>query len=206
MTGWIVALCVLVLLAIILLLRVGICVEYGQRFVLGLRIGPGNVQIYPAKRTSLKKRNKQKHVSQKRGENLELIRVLLPLVLRTLKRVCGKLQVDKLDMVISLCPESFNISTACWYKTSALFLRTGRQENPAWQNRQPRMHPRNTSRFARSWTISVDGTIIFAILVIKNITTPQIRIKNFLFLTSVGETMGVFIKRFLFLDGKCFII
>ena len=30
--------------------------------------------------------------------------------------------------------------------------------NPAWQNLQPRIHPRRTSTTARSWTIWVNGT------------------------------------------------
>ena len=29
---------------------------------------------------------------------------------------------------------------------------------PAWQKRQPRVQPRNTSTFRRSWTTSVSGT------------------------------------------------
>ncbi len=36
--------------------------------------------------------------------------------------------------------------------------RTGRVIMPAWQNRQPRVQPRNTSTFRRSWTTSVRGT------------------------------------------------
>jgi hypothetical protein len=39
--------------------------------------------------------------------------------------------------------------------------RTGRVIMPAWQNRQPRVHPRNTSTFSRSWTTSVSGTSWF---------------------------------------------
>jgi hypothetical protein len=29
---------------------------------------------------------------------------------------------------------------------------------PAWQKRQPRVHPRKISTFSRSWTTSVSGT------------------------------------------------
>ena len=36
--------------------------------------------------------------------------------------------------------------------------RTGRVIIPAWQNRQPRVQPRNTSTFRRSCTTSVRGT------------------------------------------------
>ena len=36
--------------------------------------------------------------------------------------------------------------------------RTGRVIMPAWQNRQPRVQPRNTSTLSRSWTTSVSGT------------------------------------------------
>ena len=36
--------------------------------------------------------------------------------------------------------------------------RTGRVIMPAWQNRQPRVQPRNTSTLRRSWTTSVSGT------------------------------------------------
>ena len=36
--------------------------------------------------------------------------------------------------------------------------RTGRVIMPAWQKRQPRVQPRNTSTFRRSWTTSVSGT------------------------------------------------
>ena len=36
--------------------------------------------------------------------------------------------------------------------------RTGRVIIPAWQNRQPRVQPRNTSTLSRSWTTSVRGT------------------------------------------------
>ena len=37
-------------------------------------------------------------------------------------------------------------------------MRTGRVIMPAWQKRQPRVQPRNTSTLRRSWTTSVTGT------------------------------------------------
>jgi len=36
--------------------------------------------------------------------------------------------------------------------------RTGRVIMPAWQNRQPRVHPRKISTLIRSWTVSARGT------------------------------------------------
>ena len=36
--------------------------------------------------------------------------------------------------------------------------RTGRVIMPAWQKRQPRVHPRKISTLKRSWTVSASGT------------------------------------------------
>lgn len=110
MTGLIVALCALVLLAVILLLRVGVQVEYGRpALAVRVRIGPGYVRVLPAKRKedaskSRKKDEKPKKTTKKpakKGQTLELLRAFLPLVLRTIKRLCGKLRVDTLDMVLT---------------------------------------------------------------------------------------------------------
>ncbi len=108
MTGLIVTLCALILLTALLLLRVGVQVEYGRdALAIRLRIGPGYVQVIPAKpRGKSKKTNPAKPAEKKRkapskGGTLKLICDFLPLVLRTIKRFCGKLQVDKLDMVLT---------------------------------------------------------------------------------------------------------
>lgn len=108
MTGLIVALCALILLTVLLLLRVGVQVEYGRDgLAVRLRIGPGYLQILPTKpRKKSKKTNSAKPAESKgkapsKGGALKLICDILPLVLRTVKRLCGKLQVDKLDMVLT---------------------------------------------------------------------------------------------------------
>lgn len=108
MTGLIVALCVLILLTVLLLLRVGVQVEYGRdTLAVRLRIGPGYLQVIPVKpRKKSKKTNPAKPAEEKRkappkGGTLKLICDFLPLVLRTIKRLCGKLRVDKLDMVLT---------------------------------------------------------------------------------------------------------
>ncbi|MBQ3556318.1 MAG: hypothetical protein IJA11_00775 [Oscillospiraceae bacterium] len=110
MTGLIVALCVLVLLTAVLLLRVGVQVEYGRpALAVRIRIGPGYVRILPAKRKKdtlkrPKKGTKPKENASKpakKGQTLELLRAFLPLVLRTVRRLCGKLRVDELDMVLT---------------------------------------------------------------------------------------------------------
>lgn len=104
MTGASVLICVLVLLAVVLLLRVGVRVEYAGAPVIRLRIGPGYVQLVPAKRSDTEKRKKtdgKKSEPKTKRDTLELVRTFLPLVLRTVKRVCGKLQVDELDMVLT---------------------------------------------------------------------------------------------------------
>lgn len=109
MTGAIIVLCILTLLAVLLLLRVGVRVEFTRQLVVCLRIGPGYVQIVPAKRKNAserKKADKQKAPPKKKWETLELVRAVLPLVLRTIKRVCGKLRVDKLDMVLTAGAQS----------------------------------------------------------------------------------------------------
>lgn len=110
MTGLIAALCVLALLTAVLLLRVGVQVEYGRpALILRVRIGPGYVQILPAKRKKGAKKSKKSGgkpkktdpEAVKKGRTLELLRAFLPLVLRTVKRLCGKLRVDRLDMVLT---------------------------------------------------------------------------------------------------------
>lgn len=105
MIGWIIALCVLA----VLLLRIGVQVQYGRPgLAVRLRIGPKYVQIFPAR----KKRRKEQKVGTRateqkqtkpssKGGTLELIRAFLPLVLRTVKRLCGKLRVDKLELILT---------------------------------------------------------------------------------------------------------
>lgn len=117
MTSMIVLVCVLILLAVLLLLRVGVQVEYGRDlFAVRLRVGAKYVQLIPAgtkkeknekKEKRAKKEPKQKKPVEsggkpaKKGGQLDLIRALLPPVLRTIKRLCGKLRVDKLDLVLT---------------------------------------------------------------------------------------------------------
>lgn len=106
MTGRMVALGVLVVLAAVMLIRVGVQVEYGRpALTVRVRIGPGFVRVFPVrkKKQSPKKGAKKRSGSKpvKKGETLELLRAFLPLVLRTVKRLCGKLRVDKLDMVLT---------------------------------------------------------------------------------------------------------
>lgn len=109
MTGLIAALCVLALLVGVMLVRVGVQVEFGRpALAVGVRVGPGYIQILPEKRKkgrkNAPKRGKEPPKSpskpRKKGETLDLLRAFLPLVLRTVKRLCGRLRVDKLDMVL----------------------------------------------------------------------------------------------------------
>lgn len=101
MIGRVVALCVLILLTIVLLLRVGVQVEYGREaLAVRLRVGPGYFQVIPGK-PKKKKTTRTKSGSPSKDGQLELLRGFLPLVLRTIKRVCGKLRVDKLDLVLT---------------------------------------------------------------------------------------------------------
>ena len=106
MTGPIIALCVLVLLAVVLLLRVGVQVEYGRPMLsVWVWLGPRHIQLIPAKKR--KSTNQKKAVKtgtgkpRQKGETVELIRAFLPLVLRTISRLCGKLRVDKLELVLT---------------------------------------------------------------------------------------------------------
>ncbi len=108
MTGWIITLCVLILLAVLLLLRIGVQVEYGpDSLAVRFRIGPRYVQIIPAGTKKKKKGSKTEKPAKperkpaKKGGQLELIQELLPPVLRAIKRLCGKLRVDKLDLVLT---------------------------------------------------------------------------------------------------------
>ncbi|MBQ3134386.1 MAG: hypothetical protein IJB75_01060 [Oscillospiraceae bacterium] len=106
MTGPIITLCVLILLVVVLLLRVGVRVEYGRPALsVCILVGPGYIPVLPAR----KKKNETKRSSSKKAKEkpvskrntLELLREFLPLVLRTVKRLFGKLQVDKLDLVLT---------------------------------------------------------------------------------------------------------
>ena len=103
MTGLIVAVCVLILL-MVLLLRIGVQVEYSRDlFAVRLRIGVKYVQIVPGKpkKKQTKTAKTKDGGAQQTGNQLDLLRALLPLILRTIRRVCGKLRVDKLDLVLT---------------------------------------------------------------------------------------------------------
>ncbi len=77
---------------------------------------------------------------------------------RTVSSMPEKSAVDSEVSVTSSWPlqakPSLTISLTC----SAGRSRTGRVIMPAWQKRQPRVQPRKTSTFSRSWTTSVSGT------------------------------------------------
>ncbi len=69
-----------------------------------------------------------------------------------------KSAVDSEVRLTSSYPVRRNPSATIVRTCSAGRSRTGRVIIPAWQNRHPRVQPRNTSTLRRSWTTSVSGT------------------------------------------------
>ena len=55
-------------------------------------------------------------------------------------------------------PENSSPSLTIWPTVVMDRSRTGRVIMPAWQNRQPRVQPRNISTAYRSCTVSASGT------------------------------------------------
>ena len=72
-----------------------------------------------------------------------------------------KSAVDRLVSATSSYPVRRSPSDTIVRTWSAGRSRTGRVIMPAWQKRQPRVQPRNTSTFSRSCTTSVSGTSWF---------------------------------------------
>lgn len=114
MIGWIVRLCLLALWLVVLLIVVGVQLEYGQAgFIVRVRVGPSYIRVYPSEKKEKKQGGKSVENSQpkpeqaqeeppkKKGGVLRFVLDFLPPILRTVKQLCGELWVDKLELVLT---------------------------------------------------------------------------------------------------------
>lgn len=108
---WVILACILAVLVLISLIRVGVKAEYdGGQLTVHLRVGRAALRVYPLKQKKKKPEKPQKPKPQKKreeaepgnGEKLSLLRELLPVALRAAGSLRRKISVDLLEAHILL--------------------------------------------------------------------------------------------------------
>ncbi len=103
MTTLIVVVCILAVLILLSLVRVGGIAEYSAAgFTAKVRIGPVRITVYPVKekKEKIKKKKEPKeseeNLPSKPGGSLVMLKKYLPMLTDTAGRLCRKIQVDRL--------------------------------------------------------------------------------------------------------------
>lgn len=130
MVGWIILGVIAALIVVILCLRVGVTVSFGEELRVTVRIGPRALQIIPTPEKKPKKEKPQKKKppaekkpsKEKKKLDLHLtfddirgaLRAVWQSVQRTLRRIGQRIRIDPMDVSIVLGDEN-PANTAEWY-------------------------------------------------------------------------------------------